>query len=115
MTNKTKNSIHKCGAVICLDEWENVNSCPLLNIILVFPNKYLFIKTSNTIYDQKDAQYICNALVEYIQNMGVDNFVQIYTDNASNMQNTLDILRVHYPSLYFQSCATHCFDLLLND
>jgi hypothetical protein len=30
-------------------------------------------------------------------------------DGASN------ILKVLYPSLYFQGCATHCFDLLLED
>jgi hypothetical protein len=47
--------------------------------------------------------------------MGVDNFVQICTDNAFNMRNTLDILKVCYPSLYFESCATHCFNFLLND
>jgi hypothetical protein len=115
VTNKTKNSIHKYGVVIRSDEWDNVNSCPLLNIILVYPNKDLFLKTINTIEDPKDAQYICNALVENIQNMGVDNFVQIYTNNASNMRNTSNILRVRYPSISFQGCATYCFDFLLND
>ncbi len=93
----------------------NVNNCLFLNIILVYPNKNLFLKTINTIGDWKDAQYTCNALVEYIQNMVVDKFVQIYTENASNMWNTSNILKVHYPIIYFQGCATHCFDLLLND
>jgi hypothetical protein len=115
VTDKTKNSIHKYGAIICSDEWDNINICPLLNIILVYPNRNLFLKTIDTIKDLKDAQYICIALVEYIKNMGVDNFLQIYMDNASNMRNTSNILRVCYPSLYFQGCATHCFDLLLND
>jgi hypothetical protein len=55
MTNKTKNSIHMYGAIICSDEWDNVNSCPLLNIKLVYPNGNLFLKTINTIEDQKDA------------------------------------------------------------
>jgi hypothetical protein len=29
------------------------------------------------------------------------------------IDSALDILRVRYPSLYFQGCAAHCFDLLL--
>jgi hypothetical protein len=55
MTNKTKNSIHKYWAVICSNEWDNINSCALLNIILVYPNRNLFLKTINTIEDRKDA------------------------------------------------------------
>ncbi len=112
MTNKIKNSIHKYGVIICLDEWDNINNCPLLNIILVYPNRNFFLKTINTIEDWKDAQYICNALVEYIQNMAMDKFVQIYTDNASNMWNTSNILRVHYPIIYFHTLFSPPFEQL---
>jgi hypothetical protein len=55
LTNRTKNAIHKYGAIICSDEWDNINSCFLLNIILVYPNGNLFLKTINTIEDWKDA------------------------------------------------------------
>ncbi len=44
----------------------------------------MFLGAINTTKDQKDAQYICNALVEYIQNVGVDNVVQICTNNICN-------------------------------
>ncbi len=47
--------------------------------------------------------------------MDVDNVVQICMDNASNMQSAFDILRVRYPTLYFQGCAAHCLELLLGD
>ncbi len=43
--------------------------------------------------------------MEYIQNMGVDNFVQIYTDNAFNMQNTSNILRVVRSDVFWDSYA----------
>ncbi len=113
MTNKIKNSIHKYGATICSDGWDNINSCPLVNIMFICPNGDFFLEAIDTTRDQKDAQYICNALVEHIQNVGVDNVVQICIDNASNMQSALDILKVRYPTLYFQGCAAHFFDLLL--
>jgi len=39
-------------------------------------------------------------MVEYIQNVGVENFVQICTDNPSNMQSASNILRVHCTQPY---------------
>jgi hypothetical protein len=81
--------------------------------MFICPNGDFFLEAIDTTRDQKDAQYICNALVEHIQNVGVDNVVQICIDNASNMQSALDILKVRYPTLYFQGCAAHFFDLLL--
>jgi hypothetical protein len=81
----------------------------------ICPNGYLFLKAINTTRDRKDAQYICNALAEYIQNVGMDNVVQICIDIASNMQSASDILKVYYPTLYFQGCVAHCLDLFLED
>ncbi len=115
MADRTKNSIQKYGAIICSTKWDNINNHPLLNIMLVCPNEDLFLEAIDTTMDQKDAQYICNALAEYIQNVGVDNVVHICTDNASNMQSASDMLRVRYPTIYFQGCVAHYFDLLLGD
>ncbi len=33
----------------------------------------------------KRCKYICNTLVEYIEKVGIDDVVQIYTDNGANM------------------------------
>jgi hypothetical protein len=43
--------------------------------MFVCSNKDLFLGNIDTTWDYKDAKYICNALVEYIQNVGVDNVV----------------------------------------
>jgi hypothetical protein len=83
--------------------------------MFVCPNKDLFLKAIDTTRDRKDAQYICNALIKYIQNMGVDNVVHICMDNASNMQSASNMLRFRYPTIYFQGCAAHYLDLLLGD
>ncbi len=71
VAERIKNSIHKYGATICSNGWDKANSHPLLNIMLVCPNGDLFLGAINTTRDQKDAQYICNALAKFIQNVGV--------------------------------------------
>jgi len=54
--NRTQNSIHKYGATICFDGWDNVAQCPLLNVMFVCPNGNVFatfaIETSK---EHKDA------------------------------------------------------------
>jgi hypothetical protein len=50
----TKNSIHKYGGTICLNGWDNVNSCPLLNIMFDCSDEDLFLGTINTTRDWKD-------------------------------------------------------------
>ncbi len=69
----------------------------------------------DTIGEHKDAHYICNVLVGYIEIIKVNNIVQIYINNAPNMKNMADFLIYHFPSLYFRGCITHFLDLLLED
>ncbi len=48
-------------AQISFDGWDNIAQHPLLNIILACPSGNVSISTSDTIKEQKDAHYICNA------------------------------------------------------
>jgi hypothetical protein len=77
------------------------------------PSGNVFIGSIDTIGEQKDAHYICNVLVGYIETIRINNIVQIYIDNASTMKSEVDFLIYHFPSLYFQGCVTHFLDLLL--
>jgi hypothetical protein len=78
------------------------------------PNGDVFIGSNHTTRGSKDAHYICNPLVGYIKTLGVNNIVQICTENVLNMRSATDFLIRCFPSLYFQGYATHCLDLLLD-
>ncbi len=86
----------------------------LSNVMFPCPNGNVFIGAIDKIREHKDAQYICNALVGYIENIGMDNIVQICINNALNMWNATKLLICHFLGLYFQGCATHCLDLMEN-
>ncbi len=73
--NRTWNSIHKYGMTICSNGWDNFTQCPLLNVMFDYPNVDVFIGAIDTTWEHKDAQYIHNALVWYIESVGVENIV----------------------------------------
>jgi hypothetical protein len=79
------------------------------------PSGNVFIGSIDTIGEWKDAHHICNALVGYIETIGIDNIVQICTDNALSLRSVVNLLICHFPIFYFQSCAAHSLDLLLED
>jgi hypothetical protein len=109
------NSIRKYGITIYSDGWDNDAWCPLLNIMFPCPKGNVFIGSIDKIREHKDAQYICNTLVGYIENIGMDNIVQICINNVLNMWNATNFLICHFLGLYFQGCATHCLDLWLEN
>ncbi len=115
VTKRTQNLIHKYGIIICSDGWNNVAQRPLLNIMLACPNGDVFIGSIDTTKERKDAHYICNALGWYIKTIKVDNIIQICTNNVLNMKSVINLQIHRFPSLYFQSYATHCLNLLLED
>jgi hypothetical protein len=78
-----------------------------------YPNNDVFISFIDTTRDQKDGHYICNALVGYIKTIGINNIVQICTNNVSNMQNVINIIICYFPSFYFQGYGIHYLDLPL--
>jgi hypothetical protein len=65
------------------------------------PSGNVFIGSIDTIGEWKDAYYICNLLAGYIETIGVNNIVQICTNNVLNMKNAIDLIFHHFPSLIF--------------
>lgn len=64
------NFIDKHGATISSNGWDNVVKHPLLNLIFFCPNADIFLGAIDTIKECKDAHYICNALIWYIEIVG---------------------------------------------
>jgi len=116
VTKRTWNSIHKYGATICSNGWDK---CCMTSIVehnaCSSPSDDVFIGSIDITREWKDAHYICNMLVGYIETIGVDNIAQICTNNVSNMRSVADLLIFHFPSLYFQGYVFHCVILLLEN
>ena len=52
---------------------------------------------------------------EVIEEVGVQNVVQVITDNASNYVAAGRMLEEKHPTIWWTPCAAHCLDLMLED
>jgi hypothetical protein len=50
-------------------------------------NGNVFMGSIDIIGKQKNAHYICNTLVGYIETIGIENFEEICTNSASSMKS----------------------------
>ncbi len=62
VTERMWNLIHKYGTTICSNGWDNIAWRPWLNVILACLSDDLFISSIDKTGEQKDENYICNAL-----------------------------------------------------
>jgi hypothetical protein len=81
--------------------------------MFVCPNGDVFVDVIDITREHNDAQYICYALVGYIESVG--QHCTICIDNVSNMRNATNLIIHHFPSLYFQDCVVNFLELLLED
>ncbi len=102
ITKRMWNSIHTYGLTNCSNGWNNVAQHPLLNVMFACPNGDVFLGSIDTIGEWQDAHYICNTLVRYIETIGINNIVQICTNNVSSMKNVADLLFVIFQVFIFE-------------
>ena len=95
------------------DGWTNRKGRILLNFLVHCPKGTMFIKSLDASERIKDATTICELLHGFIQEIGVQNVVQVITDNAANYVYAGRMLMERHPTLFWTPCAAHCLDLLL--
>jgi Protein of unknown function (DUF 659) len=71
------------GFTLTSDGWSSTTNRPLLNILTVTPMGSAFVKAVDTSGHVKDAAYIAELICSSIEDVGVENVVQVVTDNAA--------------------------------
>ena len=97
------------------DGWLDAKGRTLLNFLVQFPKGTMFIKSVNASTQVKEATLLCELLDGVLQEIGLENVVQIITDNATNYVAVCRLLMERHPSLFWSPCAAHCIDLMLED
>ena len=109
------NSIDKYAVTLCCDEWDNVQNRPILNMIQCGIKGDVFLDTIDTTSNHKDHTYAATQILSFVQKVGVDNVVQICTDNALVMSlAACDVMQINCHK-FVQDCGVHCLDMLLED
>ena len=110
-----KQSWTKTGCTIMSDGWTDSRSRTILNFLIVCPKSTMFLKSVDASDQVKDAQLLFHLFDEVVMEVGVENVVQVITDNASNYVAVRKMLEEKHPTIWWSPCATHCLDFMVED
>ncbi|KAH9293466.1 hypothetical protein KI387_041331, partial [Taxus chinensis] len=74
----------KTGCTIMSDGWSDGKNRTIINFLASCPQGTMFLKSVDASDRVKDANLLFELLDEVVVEVGVENVVQIITDNASN-------------------------------
>ncbi|XP_059076459.1 uncharacterized protein LOC131043284 [Cryptomeria japonica] len=103
------------GCTILSDGWTDSRNRTLINFLVASGGQVVFLKSIDASDQVKNAKTLCNTLDEVVTEVGVQNVVQVVTDNAAACVAACKLLQARHPSLFWSPCAAHCLDLLLED
>ena len=96
------------------DEWTGPMRLSIINFMVYSKGSTVFLKLVYASNNIKDHKYIYKLLWNVIKEVGVDNVVQIVTNNGSAFMKVGKLLMKKF-NLYWTPCATHCIDLMFED
>ncbi|CAN7050566.1 unnamed protein product, partial [Brassica rapa subsp. trilocularis] len=87
----------------------------IVNFLVNSPKGYVFIRSKEVSEVVKDATLLFKLLDDMVEEVGENNVVQVVTDNASNYVKAGRLLEAKHPHLFWNPCAAHYLDLMLED
>ena len=102
------------GCTIMSDGWTRPTRLNIINFMIYSKESMVFLKSVNAFNNIKDHKYIYKLLKNVIKEGGVDNVVQIVTDDGSTFVKAGKLLMKKF-SFYWTPCAAHCIDLMFED
>ncbi|KAM0876473.1 hypothetical protein ACQ4PT_036159 [Festuca glaucescens] len=103
------------GVTICTDGWSDPQRRPILNFMAVTEGGPMFLKSIATKGEIKSTEYIFEKLREIIDEVGVENVVQVITDNAANCRSAGLMVEAKYNNIYWTPCIVHTLNLAVKD
>ncbi|XP_059077416.1 uncharacterized protein LOC131876340 [Cryptomeria japonica] len=103
------------GCTILSDGWTDGKNRTIINFLVACKDNVVFLKSVDASNKVKNAETLAGMLERVIMEVGVENVVQIITDNAAAYVSAGRILQERHPTLFWTPCAAHVLDLLLED
>ncbi|XP_038698665.1 uncharacterized protein LOC119996190 [Tripterygium wilfordii] len=113
------NSFHSIwrstGCTIMSDGWIDQNNRNLINFLVYCPKRTIFLKSVDASEASKTGHRLFKLFKEVVLEVGVENVVQVVTDNASNYVMAGRLLEGEFPTLSWSPCAAQCLNLMFQD
>jgi hypothetical protein len=103
------------GCTIMTDAWTDRKGRGVMNLVVHSAHGVCFLDSVDCSGEKKDGKYIFELVDRYIEDIGEKNIVQVVTDNASVNTTAASLLTAKRPSIFWNGCAAHCLDLMLED
>ena len=97
------------------DGWTDSRGPTILNFVVAYLKGTMFLRSVDASDQVKDAHLLFRLLDDVAEGVGVQNVVQVITDNASNYVVAGRLLEDKHPTIWWTPCATLCLDLMLED
>ncbi|XP_058741686.1 uncharacterized protein LOC131614076 [Vicia villosa] len=97
------------------DGWTDQKRRTIINFLVNSPMGTLFLKSIDASRISKTSDKVFKMLDDIVEEVGVENVVQVVTDNAANYKLAGQMLMDKRNMLYWTPCAAHCIDLMLED
>ena len=103
------------GCTLMSDGWTDKRQRSIINFLVNSSKGSFYLYSIDASAETKTADYLASTLEEAMEKIGVQNVVQICTDNATNYVKAGEKLMEKYTHLYWTPCVAHCLDLMLED
>ncbi|KAL1326255.1 hypothetical protein AAHE18_13G215200 [Arachis hypogaea] len=104
------------GVTIVADGWTDTQRRPLVNFMAISEGGPIFLKAvDGSLERNKDRFYMARLFKEAIKEVGVQNVVQIITDNASVCKAAGLLIEQDYDNIFWTPCVVHTLNLALKN
>jgi hypothetical protein len=110
-----KESWELTGCSVMTDAWTDRKGRGVMNLVVHSAHGVCFVDSVECSGEKKDGKYIFELVDRCIEDIGEHNVVQVVTDNASVNTTASSLLTAKRPSIFWNGCAAHCLDLMLED
>ncbi|KAJ1274052.1 hypothetical protein BS78_05G033600 [Paspalum vaginatum] len=103
------------GCSVMTDAWTDRKGRGVMNLVMHSAHGVCFLDSVDCSAVKKNGKYVFDLVDRCIQDIGEENVVQVVTDNASVNTAAANLLAAKRPSIFWNGCAAHCLDLMLED
>ncbi|WCJ26013.1 hAT transposon superfamily [Euphorbia peplus] len=112
---KYRDQWKETGCTILCDHWFNGRAKSFLVFSVTCTKGTLFLKSVDVSGHEDDSSYLFQLLESIVLEVGVENVLQVITDNSASYVYAGRHLMTKYSSLFWSPCASYCINKMLED
>ena len=101
------------GCSVMTDAWTDRKRRSIMNLCVNCKEGTTFLSSKESSNEAHTGEHIFEYVFKCIEQVGLQNVVQVVTDNAANNMAAARMLREKIPNIFWSSCATHTINLIL--